>query len=118
MSRTPQMNRTSVFVDERTRPFKKRELRRQRHRTSSGACKWSFITLSRSHLSRETVKKEVAQQAQSIWDKRLTFDDLKCRFPTLNVKVNEELLVDKERPVKKTDRVSCRLCTFIHLPHF
>jgi hypothetical protein len=41
-------------------------------------------------LSRETVKKEVAQQAQAVWEKRLAFADL-----------NDELLVDKERPKKQ-----------------
>jgi enhancer of polycomb-like protein len=54
-------------------------------------------------LSRENVKKEVVQQAQSVWEKRLAFADLKRKFPTLHDKLDEELLVDKERPVKKLD---------------
>lgn len=61
------------------------------------------LEIAKQVLSRETLKKEVAQQAQVVWDKRLAFADLKRKFPTLNDKVDEELLVDKERPVKKQD---------------
>ena len=61
------------------------------------------LEIAKQVLLRETLKKEVAQQAQSIWDKRLAFADLKRKFPTLNDKVDDELLVDKERPVKKPD---------------
>ena len=42
-------------------------------------------------------------QSQDVWEKRLAFADLKLKFPMLNDKVDEELLVDKERPVKKPD---------------
>jgi enhancer of polycomb-like protein len=61
------------------------------------------LEIAKTILTRETVKKEVAQQAQAIWEKRLAFSDLKRKFPTLNDKLDEELLVDKERPVKKPD---------------
>ena len=52
------------------------------------------LEIAKLILSRETVKKEAAQQAQVVWEKRLAFMDLKCDFPTLNDKVDEELLVD------------------------
>lgn len=61
------------------------------------------LEIAKLILSRETVKKEVAQQAQIVWEKRLAFADLKRKFPTLNDKLDEELLVDKDRPVKKPD---------------
>jgi len=61
------------------------------------------LEIAKALLSRETVKKEVAQQGQAVWEKRLAFADLKRKFPTLNDKLDEELLVDKERPVKKPD---------------
>jgi len=61
------------------------------------------LEIAKLILSRETVKKEAAQQAQVVWEKRLAFVDLKRKFPTLNDKVDEELLVDKERPVKKPE---------------
>ena len=61
------------------------------------------LEIAKLILSRETVKKEAAQQAQVVWEKRLAFVDLKRKFPTLNDKVDEELLVDKERPVKRLE---------------
>lgn len=42
-------------------------------------------------------------QSQGVWEKRLAFADLKRKFPTLHDKVDEELLVDKERPTKRSD---------------
>ena len=42
-------------------------------------------------------------QSQDVWEKRLAFADLKLKYPMLNDKADEELLVDKERPVKKPD---------------
>jgi enhancer of polycomb-like protein len=61
------------------------------------------LEIAKLILSRETVKKEVTHQAQTVWEKRLAFADLKRKFPTLNDKLDDELLVDKERPVKKLD---------------
>ena len=61
------------------------------------------LKIARAMLSRETVKKEVAQQAQAVWEKRLAFTDLKRKFLVLNDKLDKELLVDKERPAKKLD---------------
>ncbi|KAF8871061.1 hypothetical protein CPB84DRAFT_1855208 [Gymnopilus junonius] len=57
-------------------------------------------------LTQETVKKELAAQSQVVWEKRMAFADLKWRFPSLHDKLDEELLVDKERPTKKPD-ASC-----------
>jgi enhancer of polycomb-like protein len=59
--------------------------------------------LAKSLLVRETLKKENVVQSQGIWEKRLAFADLKRKFPILNDKADEELLVDKERPMKKLD---------------
>lgn len=49
------------------------------------------------------LKREQAQQSQVIWEKRKTFADLKRKFPSLHDKMDEDLLVDKERPVKKPE---------------
>ena len=49
------------------------------------------------------MKKDAANQSQVVWEKRLAFVDLKCKFPTLHDKTDEELLIDKERPVKRPE---------------
>ncbi|KAF8804069.1 hypothetical protein BYT27DRAFT_7108485 [Phlegmacium glaucopus] len=59
------------------------------------------LELAKSILARETLKKECTDQSQDIWEKRLAFVDLKRKFAILNDKGDEELLIDKERPVKK-----------------
>ena len=61
------------------------------------------LELAKSILIRETLKKDNAAQSQGIWANRLAFADLKRKFPAFNDKADEELLVDKERPVKKPD---------------
>jgi enhancer of polycomb-like protein len=60
------------------------------------------LELARSILARETLKKECTDQSQDIWEKRLAFVELKRKFSTFNDKGDEELLIDKERPVKKS----------------
>ncbi|CAA7267434.1 unnamed protein product [Cyclocybe aegerita] len=50
-------------------------------------------------------QQENAIQAQALWEKRQAFANLKRKFPSLNEKINEELLVDKEQPVKKLEVV-------------
>jgi enhancer of polycomb-like protein len=60
------------------------------------------LEIAKAILSRETVKREVVQQVQAVWEKLLMFANLKRKFPTLD-KLDEELLVDKERPLKRTD---------------
>jgi enhancer of polycomb-like protein len=53
-------------------------------------------------LKREQLKREVAQQAQDVWEKRGDYAYLKRKFPSLlNPKEDDELLYDKERVVKK-----------------
>lgn len=59
------------------------------------------LELAKSILARETLKKECANQSQDIWEKRLAFVDLKRKFLMPNDKGDEELLIDKERPVKR-----------------
>ncbi|KAF9467645.1 enhancer of polycomb-like-domain-containing protein [Collybia nuda] len=58
------------------------------------------LELAKAVLARETLKKDCAQQAQQVWEKRLTLVDLKRNFPILGDKGDEELLVDKEKPKK------------------
>ena len=60
------------------------------------------LELAKSILLRETLKKECTDQSQEVWEKRLAFVELKRRFSMLSDKGDEELLIDKERPVKKS----------------
>lgn len=71
------------------------------------------LEIARLILSRETVRKDVTHQSQTVWEKRLAFADLKRKFPTLNDKLDDELLVDKERPVKKLDSGYARLSSLM-----
>ena len=73
--------------------------------------------MAKSLLIRETLKKDSAVQSQDVWEKRLAFADLKLKFPMLNDKADEELLVDKERPVKKPDAsyVTPGVCCCIYM---
>ncbi|KAJ6624941.1 enhancer of polycomb-like-domain-containing protein [Mycena sp. CBHHK59/15] len=59
--------------------------------------------LANAVLARETLKQESARQSQNVWERRLAVADLKRKFPTLGDKADEELLIDKERPVKKQE---------------
>jgi enhancer of polycomb-like protein len=53
-------------------------------------------------LKREQLKRETAQHAKAVWEKREDFSSLKRKFPSLlNAKEDEELFYDKERVVKK-----------------
>lgn len=61
------------------------------------------LELAKSLLSREKLKQESVAHSQAIWEKRLALVDLKRKFPSLNDKLDEELLVDKEKPVKRPD---------------
>ena len=53
-------------------------------------------------LARETQKKDCADQSRDIWEKRLAFVDLKRKLSMPSDKGDEDLLIDKERPVKKS----------------
>ena len=58
------------------------------------------MELAKCVLVRELLKKDCAQQAQNVWEKRLNFVELKRKLPTLGDKADEELLHDKERVPK------------------
>ena len=60
------------------------------------------LELAKLILARETLKKECTDQSQDIWEKRLAFVDLKRKLSMLSDKGDEDLLIDKERPVKKS----------------
>ena len=61
------------------------------------------LELARQVLQRETLKKEQGVQAQQLWERRMALADLKRKFPSLSDKSDEELLIDKERPVKRPE---------------
>ena len=47
---------------------------------------------------REQLKREAAQQAKAVWEKREDFAGLKRKFPSLlNAKEDEELFYDREK---------------------
>ena len=52
-------------------------------------------------IAREALKKEAAHMQQEVWNQRIIFTDLKRKFPALSTKEDDELLVDKERVLKK-----------------
>ena len=60
------------------------------------------LELAKLILVRETLKKEFTDQSQDIWEKRLSFVDLKRKLSMFSDKGDEDLLIDKERPVKKS----------------
>jgi enhancer of polycomb-like protein len=59
------------------------------------------LELAKTLLSRENLKRDYTQQTLQVWDKRSEFIELKHKFPSLGTKEDEELLLDKERVVKK-----------------
>ncbi|KAH7904491.1 hypothetical protein BJ138DRAFT_1237334 [Hygrophoropsis aurantiaca] len=59
------------------------------------------MELAKLLLSRETTKQDSVQQTIQVCEKRLEFVDLKCKFPSLATKDDDELLYDKEKVVKK-----------------
>ena len=64
------------------------------------------LELAKLILARETLKKECTDQSQDIWEKRLAFVDLKRKLSMLSDKGDEDLLIDKERPAKKSDEAT------------
>ena len=60
------------------------------------------LELAKLILARETLKKECTDQSQDIWVKRLAFVDLKRKLSMLSDQGDEDLLMDKERPMKKS----------------
>ena len=62
------------------------------------------LELAKLVLSRETTKKECTHQTQRVWEQRQGLVDLKHLYPTtFSDKADDELLVDKERPAKKSE---------------
>lgn len=57
--------------------------------------------LARNLCQREALKREILQCSQAVWEGRETMVNLKRKFPTIGVKEDDDLLVDKERPPKK-----------------
>ena len=55
--------------------------------------------LSKNVLSCDTIKHEAAYQAWNVWQKRLSFVELKRKFPSLGVKEDEKLLYDEGQGV-------------------
>lgn len=68
-----------------------------------------------SLLKREQLKRETAQQAKAVWEKREDFASLKRKFPSLlNAKEDEELFYDREKvrrpnPIEPTRIVGLRI---------
>jgi enhancer of polycomb-like protein len=58
------------------------------------------LELAKAVLARESQKKDCVDQSQQLWEKRMALVDLKRKFPSLNDKADDELLVDKEKPKK------------------
>ncbi|KAG1850825.1 enhancer of polycomb-like-domain-containing protein [Suillus subalutaceus] len=67
------------------------------------------LELAKTLLSRENLKRDYTQQTLQVWDKRFEFAELKRKFPSLGTKEEEELLLDKERVVKKPKIESSRI---------
>lgn len=61
------------------------------------------LQLAETVLMRENLKKDQAKMSQYIWEKRAQIADLKRKNPTVGERGDEELLIDKERPVKKVE---------------
>ncbi|KAF9264627.1 hypothetical protein L218DRAFT_234186 [Marasmius fiardii PR-910] len=61
------------------------------------------VELAKCILDREQLKRESARQAQHIWEERMQLVELRRRYPILADKMDEELLIDRERPSKKSE---------------
>ena len=57
--------------------------------------------ITKEVIARDTLKKEVAQSRQQVWDERTISSGLKSKFLTHGTKANGKPLVDKERVLKK-----------------
>jgi hypothetical protein len=61
------------------------------------------LELAKMILERETLKKKCTDESKDIWEKRLAFVDLKRKLLMLS---DDEDLIDKEKPVKKSVEVT------------
>jgi enhancer of polycomb-like protein len=59
------------------------------------------LELAKGVLQRETLKRHVATEGKSMWERRFVAVDMKRKFPQLGSKEDEELFHDKERVPKK-----------------
>lgn len=57
--------------------------------------------LARTVLQREVMKKDAHLDAKAVWEKRISFLELKRKFPLMGGREDDEMLVDKERPPKR-----------------
>jgi hypothetical protein len=112
MNEAPSMNLTSATSASdgaKARLFGRLVRRKSLHQTSLLRLQLKFsypLELAKTILQREKLKKEAAGSSQTVWEKRLAYVDLKRKFPSLNDKIGDELLVDKERPAKRPE-VAC-----------
>ncbi|KIK61927.1 hypothetical protein GYMLUDRAFT_559643 [Collybiopsis luxurians FD-317 M1] len=67
------------------------------------------LQLAKQLLDREQLKRDSARQSQVVWDLRMKMVELKVKNSALGDKGDDELLVDKERPLKKADSSRVRL---------
>ncbi|VDC03110.1 unnamed protein product [Peniophora sp. CBMAI 1063] len=72
--------------------------------------------LARNLCQREALKREILQCSKAVWEGRETMVSLKRRFPTLGVKEDDELLVDKERAPKKLRQTESKNRISLKLP--
>ncbi|PPR07151.1 hypothetical protein CVT24_010699 [Panaeolus cyanescens] len=61
------------------------------------------LDIAKAVLERERLKKDAFKLSQEVWEKRRAFADLKRKFPALGDRMDDELLVDRERPLKKPE---------------
>ncbi|KAJ3812653.1 enhancer of polycomb-like-domain-containing protein [Lentinula aff. lateritia] len=61
------------------------------------------LQLATQLLAREQLKRDSARQSHHVWNLRMKMVDLKIKNPTFGDKIDEELLIDKERPIKKAE---------------
>lgn len=52
---------------------------------------------------RESLKQRSAVEAREIWDKRHNMVDMRRKNPALGDRADEELFIDRERPVRKAE---------------
>lgn len=60
------------------------------------------LDLAKLVTTREDIKREFVLSSLNVWDTRINLVDLKRKFALLGSREDEELLLDKERPAKKS----------------
>ncbi|KAF8162145.1 hypothetical protein BJ912DRAFT_1049701 [Pholiota molesta] len=100
---TYDVRRAYDTINPRTRPFVMVASPETQPNSHPFAQIFISLELAKTILQREKLKKEAAGSSQTVWEKRLAYVDLKRKFPSLNDKIGDELLVDKERPAKRPE---------------